>query len=137
MYNSSDLLVAGIYVGLAAAAFAAPLAAVNYLIPARRLRSRLRDPKHRRHFSILLILTCAFAGVLAAWAYCSWMSGDNSRAEYFNVRALEIYSGSSPAVPILILLGLFFRRSVALPALQSRSAQRAVSAAGAAGAQGH
>jgi hypothetical protein len=108
MYNSSDLWVAGTYVGWGAAAFAAPLLAIDYLIPVRRLRSHIRDPKHRLHLAIFSAVALAFAALLAGWAYCSWMSGDNSRAEYFNVRALEIYSGSSPAVPILILLGVFF-----------------------------
>jgi uncharacterized protein YozE (UPF0346 family) len=58
-------------------------------------------------YFLLPVLT--FGGVMAVWWY-SCTQGDD--APFFRLRSLELYSGSSPALPFALVCGTFFCLSV-------------------------
>lgn len=112
-YEEADLLVIQTFIVIGVVGFFAPLLAIWYVMPAWRLRAQLLKRGHRWHTAAFAALVAWYGCALWFWWCCTSLDRDKPDAAYFDMRALEIYSGSSPAVPILVLLGALFVIAVA------------------------
>ncbi|MGI9073479.1 MAG: hypothetical protein ACR2JB_19710 [Bryobacteraceae bacterium] len=61
-----------------------------------------RDCQARRVTVVSLVF--AFLSILATWTFCCYYDSGDSSAFFFSFRALELQAGSSPALPILLIL---------------------------------
>jgi len=94
---------------------AAPLTVCAFLLMLLWRRARTGVSDHRLHFGIRSVLYTAaalvfFGEIVIRWYQSCFTPG--AAAFFFRFRAMDLYSGSSPAMPLLILTLVFF--SVAL-----------------------
>ncbi|MGA3072240.1 MAG: hypothetical protein ABSG56_00975 [Bryobacteraceae bacterium] len=108
--------LAGVAFGaLVLAGLLAPLAAVAYVLFLQLSRRRnglleKRGPISRPRATVYsFIILAVFVYVLSAWASLCYASPANSPDGFFlRFRALDLFSGSSPATPLAILAMAFF-----------------------------